>query len=76
MTVTGAQFRAARLLLGWSQSRLAGEVGVSASNIAKLEGDNSGISVLTVSTIRRVLAEVGVEFTSDGEAGVKLYEAK
>jgi transcriptional regulator with XRE-family HTH domain len=76
MTITGAQVRAARQLLGWSQSRLAGEVGVSTSNIAKLEGGNHTVSVLTVSTIRRVLTEAGVEFTSGAEPGVKLFETK
>jgi transcriptional regulator with XRE-family HTH domain len=45
MTITGAQVKAARQLLGWSQSRLAGEVGVSASNIAKPEGGDGAISV-------------------------------
>jgi hypothetical protein len=29
MTVTGAQVKAARLLLGWSQSKLPPETGVS-----------------------------------------------
>jgi DNA-binding XRE family transcriptional regulator len=29
MAITAAHFKAARQLLGWSQSRLAGEVGVS-----------------------------------------------
>jgi transcriptional regulator with XRE-family HTH domain len=51
--------KAARQLLGWTQSRLAGEVGVSASNIAKLENGDGAISVLTVSTIRRALTEAG-----------------
>jgi transcriptional regulator with XRE-family HTH domain len=75
MTITGAQEKAARLLLGWSQSRLAGEVGFSASNIAKLEGGDGAISVLTLSTIRRVVTEAGVEFI-ESEPGVKLRKSK
>jgi DNA-binding XRE family transcriptional regulator len=31
--VTGAQVKAARLLLGWSQSKLAAETGVTAATI-------------------------------------------
>jgi transcriptional regulator with XRE-family HTH domain len=37
MTITAAHFRAGRQLLGWSQSRLAGEVGVSESAVAYIE---------------------------------------
>jgi transcriptional regulator with XRE-family HTH domain len=61
MIITGAQVKAARQLLGWTQSRLAGEVVVSASNIAKLKGGDRAISVLTVSTTRRVLTEACIE---------------
>jgi transcriptional regulator with XRE-family HTH domain len=71
MTIIAAQLKAARQLLGWSQSRLAGEVGVSATNISKLERGARSVSVLTVSTIRRVLTEAGVDFV-EGEPGVKL----
>jgi transcriptional regulator with XRE-family HTH domain len=37
MIITGAQVKAARLLLGWSQPKLAAETGVSAATIAKFE---------------------------------------
>jgi transcriptional regulator with XRE-family HTH domain len=73
MIITSAQVKAARQLLGWTQSRLAAEVGVSASNIAKLENGDGAISVLTVSTIRRALTEAGIEFV-ESEPGVKLRD--
>jgi transcriptional regulator with XRE-family HTH domain len=71
MMISGEQFKSARQLLGWSQSRLAGEVGVSATTIGYLEGGTRRVPALTVSTIRRVLAEAGIEFV-DGAPRIGL----
>jgi DNA-binding XRE family transcriptional regulator len=67
MTITAAQFKAAHRLFGWSQSRLAGEADVSATTIATVEDGERKMSVLPVSSIRKVLEGAGVEFV--GEAG-------
>jgi transcriptional regulator with XRE-family HTH domain len=71
MAISGAQFKAARQLLGWSQSRLAGEAGVSATTIGYVEGGTRRVPTLTVSTIWRALAEAGIEFV-DGEPRIGL----
>jgi transcriptional regulator with XRE-family HTH domain len=76
MIVSGAQFKEARRLLGWSQSRLAGEAGVSTTTVATVEGGERKVPALTVSTIREILEAAGVEFTPGGEPGVKLRKGK
>jgi transcriptional regulator with XRE-family HTH domain len=75
MTITGAQ-KAARGLLGWSQSRLAGEAGVSATTIVYIEGGSRTVPAPTTSKIRQVLEDAGLEFTNGGQPGVKLRKAK
>jgi transcriptional regulator with XRE-family HTH domain len=74
MTITGAQVKAARKLLLWSQEKLAGESGTSSSSIGKLE---SGIAlpVLATSTIRKALADAGIEFTDEEKTGVRLRQS-
>jgi transcriptional regulator with XRE-family HTH domain len=71
LTITGQQAKAARLLLGWTKDRLAGEAGVSATTVGKFESGKLRLSVLSVSTIQRALESADVEFV-DGDPGVKL----
>jgi transcriptional regulator with XRE-family HTH domain len=71
MTITGKQVKAARLILGWSQSELGGQSGVSAAAIGHLETGKRPLPMLTVSVIRGALEAAGVEFTGQGP-GVKL----
>jgi transcriptional regulator with XRE-family HTH domain len=73
--ITAAHYKAARQLLGWSQSRLAGEAGVSATTVGYIEGGVRLVPAPTISKIRRVLEDAGVEFAS-GEPRVKLRKAK
>src|SRR5476649_640864 len=68
MNITGSQVKAARLLLGWSQPKLAAETGVSAATIAKFEEGHQRPSMLDVSVVRRMLNDAGVEFV-EGEPG-------
>jgi transcriptional regulator with XRE-family HTH domain len=76
MMITGAHYKAARQLLGWGQSRLAGEAGVSTTTVADIErGARSAESPLA-SQIQRALEAAGVEFTPGGEPGVKLRKGK
>jgi transcriptional regulator with XRE-family HTH domain len=74
MTLTGAQVREARALLGWSQDELAGRVGVSATTIAYFENDRRRPLVGRVSAMRQTLETAGVEFIAEngGGAGVRL----
>jgi transcriptional regulator with XRE-family HTH domain len=74
MTLTGAQVRAARTLLGWPQHRLATELGISLSEFASFEAGKSQLTVLQTSVLKRVLDRAGVEFEDDG--GVRLREGK
>jgi transcriptional regulator with XRE-family HTH domain len=72
MPITGAQVKAARRLLGWSQSKLAAETGVSAPTIAKFEEGKQRPTMLDLSVVRRMLNDAGVEFTDEEETGVRL----
>jgi transcriptional regulator with XRE-family HTH domain len=73
MAITGAQVKAARLLLGWTQSKLAAETGVTAATIAKFEEGKQRLPMLDVSVVRRMLSDAGIEFV-EGEPGVRLRE--
>jgi transcriptional regulator with XRE-family HTH domain len=70
MIITAAHYKDARQLLGWSQSRLAGEAGVSATTVAYIEGGARPVPTSTISKIRWVLEDAGVEFAS-GEPRVR-----
>jgi transcriptional regulator with XRE-family HTH domain len=76
--ITGAQIIAARTLLGWTQSRLAGEVRVSQTTVSGFERGRKRPAVLIVSTIRSALEAAGVEFIAEnGEGpGVRLRKAQ
>jgi transcriptional regulator with XRE-family HTH domain len=76
MMITAAHYKDARQLLGWSQSRLAGEAGVSTTTVGKVEGGERKVLALTVSTIRDALEAAGAEFTNGSEPGVRLREGK
>jgi predicted transcriptional regulator len=75
-SATVRQVKAARALLGWSQSELAKKSGVSEPTIARLEaGDGRlGGRPETVSKIIQSLTAAGIEFITeaDGDLGVRL----
>ena len=62
MTITGAQVRKARTLLGWSIMRLAGEVGVSETTVGIFERGNRSASWLDLAKVRSVLELEGAQF--------------
>jgi transcriptional regulator with XRE-family HTH domain len=74
LTLTGAQVKSARSLLSWTQSRIAGELGISVSQVASFEAGKSQLTVLQTSVLKRVLEKAGVEFEDDGR--VRLREGK
>ena len=76
MIITAAQFKAARQLLGWSQSELAGQVGVSKTTISYVENDYPRHSIASRIAMGAALEDAGVEFTNGGEPGVKLRRGK
>jgi len=68
------QIKAARALLGWSQSDLARRSGISEPTIARLEsldGELGGREE-TVRKIRAALENSGIEFINGGGPGVRL----
>jgi transcriptional regulator with XRE-family HTH domain len=71
-----SQIRAARALLGWSQSELAHRAGVGLATLQRIE-QNEGIvkgHFSTVLKIQKALEGAGIRFTEDdkGEIGVTL----
>jgi ribosome-binding protein aMBF1 (putative translation factor) len=69
MIISGEQVIAARKLLGWSRSDLAGHSGVSSTTIANFETGRRKASVLDLSVIRRALDAAEVEFIADNAEG-------
>lgn len=68
------QVKAARELLGWKQTDLAGASGLSIVTIRRTEareGDLTGRDE-TIAAIRAALEAAGVEFTNGDAPGVKL----
>ena len=64
--ITPAQIRAARALLGWSQSTLAEKAGVSRNALNNLEREVVGPRRSTVKAIQQALEQAGIEFTAGG----------
>ena len=71
-----AQIRAARALLGWSQTQLARRAGLGLATLQRIER-NEGIQkgkFSTVIKIQKALEQAGIHFIEDdtGEIGVRL----
>jgi len=71
------QLRAARSLLGWSQTQLAERAGLSLPTVKRVEresGDGPNVSDEAREKLRRALEKAGVEFIAEngGGAGVRL----
>ncbi|MGA7323693.1 MAG: helix-turn-helix transcriptional regulator [Rhodomicrobium sp.] len=67
------QLRAARALLGWSQSDLAARAGLSRPTVkrAETEGDTP-VSDEAKAKMKAALEAAGVEFTNGNAPGVRL----
>jgi transcriptional regulator with XRE-family HTH domain len=74
MTLTAAQARAARGLLGMTQVQLAIESGVSLSTIAHFERGQRQPAPDNLAALQRAFEAAGVEFLDEngGGAGVRL----
>jgi transcriptional regulator with XRE-family HTH domain len=74
MSITAAQSRAARGLLGWSQQDLAERAAVGVATVYQLESAKSAPRRATLTVIRQALEAAGVIFIeSNGEGpGVRL----
>lgn len=62
--MSNLQIRAARALLGWSQSRLSEQAGVSLITIKRLEASNEAFPARysTVMSVVDALERVGIDF--------------
>ncbi|ROT99129.1 XRE family transcriptional regulator [Histidinibacterium lentulum] len=72
-----SQLRAARALLGWSQSKLAEAATVSSMTVKRAEGSGSpSPSPAALSAIRAALEAAGVQFIepNGGGPGVRLRD--
>jgi transcriptional regulator with XRE-family HTH domain len=71
MSISAAQAKQARRLLGWSQLELSIEARVDPSTVGKFERGTTRPGPRITSSIRRALEDAGIEFTN-GEPDVKL----
>lgn len=69
---TAAQIRAARALLGWTQTELAERSGLSLPSLSAIETTQVSPRRSTVARIVRALEDAGVIFTNGDEPGVKM----
>lgn len=76
MSISVAQCRAARGLIGWSQGKLAEESRVSASAIANFENGRTTPVPNNLDALRRAFEAAGVQFIpqNGGGAGVRLRD--
>lgn len=65
-----AQIRAARALLGWSQTHLAHGAGIGLATLQRIEQTEGVVkgNFSTILKIQKALEEAGIRFT-DGETG-------
>lgn len=74
MSLTPAQLRAARALLGWSREDLARHAGLSAMTVRAFEYLGADPKQSTVNKLRRALSQAGVDLleeTAEFGAGVR-----
>jgi ribosome-binding protein aMBF1 (putative translation factor) len=66
------QWRAARALIGWSQSDLAQKIGSSVLTIKRMETAGQKVSDEMRDRAKSALEDAGVEFTNGGQPGVRI----
>ena len=75
-----AQIRAARALLGWSQTKLARSAGIGLATLQRLEQSDGVVkgNFATVLKIQKALEGAGISFSDDSaeEIGVRLLKKK
>jgi transcriptional regulator with XRE-family HTH domain len=68
--MTPAQCRAARGLLYWTQSRLAGASGLAVSTVVRFERSEKVVPAATVQSMQLAFEAAGVEFIGENGSGV------
>jgi transcriptional regulator with XRE-family HTH domain len=74
--MTPAQSRAARGLIGWSQSELAEHSNLSESTIRDFEKGRRLPTPNNVAGIQHAMERAGVEFTNGDQPGVRLRKSE
>ena len=76
--VNGRQLRAARVLLGWDQTKLASSARVAIGTVRRMESFDGAIHSQTGTLLRvqRALEKAGIEFLDDDRPGVRLKHAQ
>jgi transcriptional regulator with XRE-family HTH domain len=73
LAITAEQLRAARGLLGWSQSELAARAGLSLPTVRRVESESGPrVSVEARMKLKKALESAGVGFTDENGGGVHL----
>jgi len=74
--VNGRQLRAARVLLGWDQARLAKSAHVAIGTVRRMESFDGiiGSQTATLLKVQSALEKGGIEFLDDDRPGVRLKE--
>jgi len=71
LAMTIEQLRAARGLLGWSQSELAARAGLSLPTVKRLEGEfGPRVSEEARAKLRRAIEAAGIDFISENGGGL------
>jgi transcriptional regulator with XRE-family HTH domain len=65
--ITGAQIRAARALIGWKQSELAEQSGVSEISIKNIERGATDPRASTLQAVQAAFDRAGVVFLESGD---------
>ena len=75
--INGRQLRAARVLLGWDQARLAKAAHVAIGTVRRMESFDGviGSQTETLLKVQTALEKGGVEFLDDDRPGVRLNHA-
>jgi transcriptional regulator with XRE-family HTH domain len=78
MSISTAQLKEARRLLGWTLSTVGGKSDLSTSTLSFFETDRRRPSALDVSKIRKAFEAAGVDFIAEnGDGpGVRLRKEK
>lgn len=67
-TITAAQIRAARALIGWNQTELATAAGIAVSSVKNLEGGMTEPNPRTIVALRKAVEDAGVILLGPGDA--------
>jgi len=78
LLITAEQIRAARGLLGWSQTKLAERAGLSLPTVKRVEAESPKVSIEARRKLQRALELGGVNFIEEngGGLGVRLRKRR